>query len=415
VGTNPFSFFSPTLSTIFGGPVSNISGNYAQAPSNSAHQVKLMVGYNFTPTTRLNANFAYGLQMQNQAFQLGIGDTNVASPALPRASFDGLVRTTYGNIALTSQPLPKLDLRVSYTIDNRDNQSPRNLYLVYPVSAASTSFSYYNLPFSYEHQIATAEASYRIMPQTKITLNDTFDSTYRTYANTSLVTSNTITAKIRSEMLDGVFGSLSYGHQDRVAHNYQTNGWWPQANVAGGIAEPANFVMFFEASRKHDEVKGTLDVSPTDNLNASLVVKFSNDKYPDGTYGLRNNHNLFISPDIAWRVTPTINAHAYYSFQQIYYNQSSLYTSSTTAAVNTSATGTGFNVPWTANTTDSVHTFGATLDWQAIKDVLKFGLDYNFSYGDTAYAFGEGVVAFGGAITSPTFASAINMQPLPDV
>jgi MtrB/PioB family decaheme-associated outer membrane protein len=413
--TNPFAFFSPTLGASFGGSVANISGNYSQAPSNSAHQIKVMVGYNFNPTTRLNANFAYGLQMQNQAFPLGIGNTNIASPTLPRASFDGLVQTTYANVALTAQPIPKLDLRFAYTMDDRNNQSPRNLYTVYPVGASNTFFSYYNLPFSFQHQIASAEASYRILPQTKVILNDTFDSTYRTYANTSLVTANTISAKVRSELFDDVFGSLSYGHQDRVAHHYQTNGWWPLANVAGGIAEPANFVMFFEASRKHDEVKGTLDVSPVESVNASLVVKYSNDTYPDGTYGLRSNHNLFISPDVSWRITPTLNAHAFYSFQQIYYNQTNLYTSSTTAAVNTSATGTGFNVPWNAKTTDQVHTFGAAMDWQAIPDVLKFGLDYNFAYGNTAYAFGEGVVAFGGAITSPTFAPSITMQPLPDV
>jgi Putative outer membrane beta-barrel porin, MtrB/PioB len=208
------------------------------------------------------------VQLQNDAFQPGIGNTNIASPTLP-PGFDGLVQTTFGNLALTMQPLPKLDVRLACKIDNRDNQSPRNLYLDYPVSAANTSFSYDNLPFSYEHQIVTAEASHRILPQTKVTLNETLDSTYRTYANASPVTSNRITAKVRSEMLDGVFGALSYGQQDRVAHNYQTNAWWSLANVAGGNAEPANVVMSFDASRKHDEVKALLDASPTDSRRVS--------------------------------------------------------------------------------------------------------------------------------------------------
>jgi hypothetical protein len=146
------------------------------------------------------------VQLQNDAFQPGIGNTNIASPTLSRSGFDGLVQTTFGNLALTMQPLPKLDVRLACKIDNRDNQSPRNLYLAYPVSAANTSFSYDNLPFSYEHQIVTAEASHRILPQTKVTLNDTLDSTYRTYANASPVTSNRITAKVRSEMLDGECG-----------------------------------------------------------------------------------------------------------------------------------------------------------------------------------------------------------------
>jgi len=182
------------------------------------------------------------VQLQNDAFQPGIGNTNIASPTLP-PGFDGLVQTTFGNLALTMQPLPKLDVRLACKIDNRDNQSPRNLYLDYPVSAANTSFSYDNLPFSYEHQIVTAEASHRILPQTKVTLNETLDSTYRTYANASPVTSNRITAKVAARC------SL--------------------ANVAGGNAEPANVVMSFDASRKHDEVKALLDASPTDSRRVS--------------------------------------------------------------------------------------------------------------------------------------------------
>jgi hypothetical protein len=317
------------------------------------------------------------VQLQNDAFQPGIGNTNIASPTLPRSGFDGLVQTTFGNLALTMQPLPKLDVRLACKIDNRDNQSPRNLYLDYPVSAANTSFSYDNLPFSYEHQIVTAEASHRILTQTKVTLNGTLDSTYRTYANASPVTSNRITAKVAARC------SL--------------------ANVAGGNAEPANLVMSFDASRKHDEVKALLDASPTDNVGASLVVKFSNGTDPDGTYGLRNNSRRRSAHT---PITAT--------------SRSFMTRAACTRAAPHRRSIPAQRAPATscsesATTTDSVHTFGANLDWQAIEDVLKFSRDYKFAYGDTAYAFGEGVVAFSGAITSPTFAPSVNMQPLPDV
>ena len=130
---------------------------------------------------------------------------------------------------------------------------------------------------------------------------------------------------------------------------------------------------------------------------------------------MRNNHNLVVGPDVSWQPTPSFTAHAYYTFQQLYYEQASVYESSTTAAINTSATGTGFIVPWTAKSTDTVHTFGLTMDWQAIPEVLKFTFDYNFAYGDTAYALGDGGAIFGGAVTSPTFQPSITMQPLPDV
>jgi MtrB/PioB family decaheme-associated outer membrane protein len=418
---NPFAFFpasNSTLAASFGAGATpgSLYAPYALPPSNSAHQVKVLFGYNITPTTRLNANFAYSVEMQNEGYLTGTGDP-ATHQILPRSSFDGLVQTEFGNIALTAQPLPRLDVRVAYTIDNRDNQSPRNPYDVFQRSDVSNGI-YYNMPFSYHHQIATAEAGYRILPQTKFTVTDTFDYTHRNYSDTSVVTSNTIGAKIRSSVTPWMFASLSYAHQDRNAHNYNPQGWWQAVSgpgIAPGDAEPTNFVMFFEASRKHDEVKAMVDLSPDETVTASFIVKFSNDRYPDTTYGLRNNHNLSVGPDVSWQPTKRITAHAYYTYQQIYYDQASVYESSTTSTPNTSATGTGYIVPWSAKTTDSVHTLGVNADWQAIPDVLKVSLDYNLSYGDTAYALGEGVVAFGGAISSPTFLPSITTQSLPDV
>jgi MtrB/PioB family decaheme-associated outer membrane protein len=413
---NPFGL-NPT--TTFGTAAANLSVPYALPPSNSAHQIRAMLGYNITPTTRFNANFEYGLEMQDSSFISGSGDP-VTHETEPGTSFNGLIQTLFGNVALTSQPLPNLDVRVSYTIDDRDNQSPRNLYQVNTRSNTSTSANgdcalsaglCGNLPYSYEHQTLSLEAGYRILPQTKVTLNDTVESTYRNYADMSFVTSNTATIKVRSRLNDDLFGSLSYSHQDRNANNQINGNTWALLSGTGVGADPAGLVMYFEASRKHDELKSTLDWSPTNTVSGTMMLKFANDRYPDTTYGLRNNHNIEIGPDVSWQVTPAINAHAYYTYQQIYYDQSSIYNSGT----NFGAGGTGYHVPWTAKTTDSVHTFGLSVDWEAIKDVLKISLDYNLSYGDTAYALGDGMALIGGSITSPSTIAALNFQPLPDV
>ena len=426
--TNPFAF--PSAATQ--------SAVYVLPPSNSAHQIKLMFGYNFSPTMRLNANFAYGLQLQNDPYATATGDSatqgtsNVNNGLLNgnRSSFNGLVQTIFGNVALTAQPLPKLDLRLAYTIDDRDNQSPRNAYYVLqrsdtntdcataPGSALATCS---NLPFSYQKQTVVAEASYRILPQTKFTLNDTFDYTWRNYTDTTVVTTNKITAKIRSALIESVFGTLSYSHEDRDAHNYNNMAWWAYQNgtnatgIPGQQYELPGLLMYFEASRVHDDVKATLDVSPNNTLTGSLLLKFSNDRYPDGSYGLRNNHNIVVGPDVTWQATPALNVHAFYEYQQLFYDQTSSYQSSNNPATPPNLATTGYIVPWTAKTTDSVHTVGVNADWQAIADVLKFSFDYSFSYGDTAYALGDGGALFGATLaTSTTYASAA-MQQLPDV
>lgn len=405
---NPYAFTGTNFGTAV--QMASMFAPYVLPPSNMAHQVKVLLGYNVSPTTRLNANFAYGVQTQNAAYVMATGNA-AATLSEPRSSLSGLVRTFFGNVALTTRPWPNLDFRLAYTIDERDNETPRNSYREdHNTLATVPATTYQNLPFSFNHQTIVAEAGYRILPRTKITLTDTSETTYRSYANTSFVTANTVTAKIRSQVLDDVFMAVSYSHQDRDAHNYANNLTWAQ--LGDNQHDPATFLMYFESSRVHDDAKVTVDYSPVNGVTATLLAKYSVDRYPDSAYGLRNNHNLVVGPDVNWQVTPNLSAHAFYSFQQIYYEQNSVYESSTTAA----PTASQFVVPWSAKSTDSVHNAGLSVDWKAIPDVLKISLDYNFSYGDTAYALGDSIVFFGSTVTGSQITQAnVNMQPLPDV
>ena len=412
---NPFNFFSPTLGTTFGGPTSNLTSQYTLPPSNSAHQLKGQFGYNFTPTTRLNVNLGYGLNMQNAPYVQGIGNSNIAAPVLPRNNFDGVMENYFANIALTAQPTKEIGLRVFYTLDDRENRSSQNAYLGYPINSATTSFTYTNLPFSYRSESIGGEVSYRLGPQTKVTLADTLSYTARTFTDTTQVTTNRVSAKIRGPLMDNLFGNLSVMHEDRDAHAYNAQGWW-KATCNGCSVEPSNLVMFSEASRKHDEVKTTLDYSPVNNITLSFSGKASKDTYPSGKVGLRNNNNLNIGPDVSWQVSKLLSLHAYYNYQQLFFTQGSIYQSPGAPSVPApTPANTQYSVPWQMRSTDSVHTLGVNADWQAIEDVLKFTFDYNMSYGDTAYALGEGVVAYGGAITSTTFLPSITVQQLPDV
>ncbi len=414
---NPFAFPSAATLGPSGSSPARVSSFYTAPPSNSEHQVKVLLGYNFSPTMRLNANFAYGLQMQNAGYQPfnGNGNANLNAYSVPRSSFDGLVQTVFGNVAFTAQPLPKMDIRLAYTIDDRANQSPRNRYVFSAVDNATVttpSSGYYNLPYSYNHQSATAEVGYRLLPQTKVSVGYQFDDTYRTYADASVVIENTAWARIRSQVMPDVFAALRYAHSDREAHNYDRNANWRY--LCGGAqceSEPAGLVMYYLASRTRDEVKGTLDWSPTHAITTSMMVRFANDNYGDSTYGMRSNYNLSLGPDVTYQVSKGLVAHAYYTFQQIYYNQNSLYAS---AGTGTGPTGTGYRAPWNLKTTDQTHTVGVTVDWQAIPEVLKFTADYNLSYGNTNYALGDGGYLVGGRVSATTLAN-LAVQPLPDV
>ena len=422
---NPWNFFS-SASTNHATPVNNlantfgatsngsISGLYSLPPSNSAHQVKASFGANLAENTRLNVNLGYGVQVQNAQFVQGTGNPAVASPTLPAQNLNGLVETIFGNVALTSQPIKGLDLRLAYTIDNRDNETPRNNYLVYPISSTSGD-SHQTTPFTFRHQSLVAEAGYRLWGQTKLTLNDTVDEMFRSYGLATNTETNRTTLKLRGPVMDGLFGSISGAYEDRWAHAYNPNGIWnviDAGSTVGGASvdaqhDPTNFVMFYESSRKHAEIKTMLDASPFDNVSVSLMGKMSRDTYPSNAVGMRNNRNLSIGPDVSWEVSKAVSVHAFYTYQQLYFDQSAVYSGG--------SGGTAYRVPYQMNDTNSVQTAGVSADWQAIPEKLKITFDTNLSYGDTAYGLGEGVTTLGASITSPVTGAVAAFTPLPDV
>ena len=68
-------------------------------------------------------------------------------------------------------------------------------------------------------------------------------------------------------------------------------------------------------------------------------------------------------------MAPGLTTHGYYTYQQLRFEQASLYAS---AGTGLGPTGTGFSIPYTNKNTDSVHTVGVTMDWQSIPEVLMF-------------------------------------------
>jgi MtrB/PioB family decaheme-associated outer membrane protein len=413
--------FGPTTAS-----AANAGALYGTPPNNAAHQWKAMFGYNILPQTRLNVNLGYGLQMQDQSFVQGSGNTNAgaASAITPNQSFQGLIQTLYGNVALTTHPLQRMDIRIAYTIDERDNQSPRNAYsnISQNSAYAANEPTYYNSPYSVQHQTAVAEVGYRLAPQTKVTLSQTLDDMRRNYSNTPDVLTERTAVKLRGPVLDELFGSISASHEQRWASNYTPYGWWTAA--CGGPTscknvELGSLVMYSEASRQRNDVKGTLDFTPTDSISISLFGKGAKDTYPANKSGLRSNYNVSVGPDVSWRVSKTLTAHAFYTYQQIFYNQSSYYQSPGLSIPNVVPTPTAgsntYAVWYNTQTTDAVQTFGVNVDWQAIPEVLKLSFDGNFSYGDTAYALGDGMSVFGGNITSATTVANFTMKPLPNV
>ena len=418
---DPFSSPAPIpLGDFFGSPNGNnlgppgtmIQAAYSLPPSNSAHYLKGTLGYNFTDTTRLMSTFQYGLQLQNAPYTPGTLNSFLLTKGLSSgpSSLNGQVRTLFGNATLTSRPLDKLDLKLSYTIDKRDNDTAKQLIQSTYVdswqtyaNAIGTPASALGVPnFIYSSSIQTVkgEAGYRILPKTKLTLGLIHKDTTRTLSDVNSQQENAASARLNSALPLGLNGFLGYEHSIRTG-NY--NGLIPWQYL-GFATNQNNPTAFFESSRTRDAVNGRLSASPRDEVSFGFETRFANNHYASDVFGLTSDHTLSVSPDVTWTPLEGLNLHLFYSYEQIFRNDTGQI--SIANPVGAATLGT-----WTQSSRDNTHTLGFAGDWQATPD-LKFGVGYNFAYGDVLYSLADGLTA----AQSPILANqALVIQPLPDV
>jgi MtrB/PioB family decaheme-associated outer membrane protein len=95
----------------------------SSAPSNDFNQVNGSAGFKIFSATRFVADGSYGRNTQNQAFL-----TDVTTPVVPVSSLNGVVVSTLFNAKLTTRLKKKLNLTAAYKFDDRDNQTPVNIY-----------------------------------------------------------------------------------------------------------------------------------------------------------------------------------------------------------------------------------------------------------------------------------------------
>jgi MtrB/PioB family decaheme-associated outer membrane protein len=367
VALDPFS--STTIRSV------PLSATYSLPPSSFAHQLKAQFGYNFSPTTRLTATLAYGLQLQDASFVPESTNPSIAVPPGPGSSFDGKVETYFASATLIMRPARAVDLKFSYLIDERNNESPRFIYgsLLNDTSAIEEPI---NVPYSFQSQKANAELGYHVLPSTKLTAGYTYAQKTRTFSAADLNRESTYYGRVNVQLLNTVTANLGGSHGVRTASKYDGNAPWaaigdpmPNSYEANGL------VRYSEGARRRDELRGALAWTPGGNLSLAVSGKFFRDRYPRSLYGITRDQGLSVDPDISYSPAKGLDTHLFYSYERLFYQL---------LDVNNVTGGGGSQFFWRLGTPNTVHTAGASVDWQ-VNSAVKLGASYTFQYGTTAF------------------------------
>ena len=405
------TFQNPFASTRWAGAASfpDGFGGIALPPDNKAHRITFSGGYRFNEKTRATANLSYARATQDDAF-LGytVNPNLVVTTPLPRSSLNGEIETTLANLALNSRLSPKLNVSARYRFNNRDNNTPRDVFIVVPGDSQDQgdltgSTARINLPYDRKQHLFDLNAGYRLNSNWKLSAGYSYEQLERTFSEVAKTREHKFEAKLRAAPSATFSGWVGINYASRTGSDYDDNALFIASHTSQHLGpnpddEFENHPLvrkFFIADRDRLKVSGAANWMPNDKLAVSIMGRYARDNYDNTQVGLTESTTNSITVDASYNPAETFAWHAFYTFESMGYEQTGFSHRRGTDITDFAAQN------WSVDTDDKVNTFGIGFEWTAIKDELDITFDYTYSKANTDYDMTAG--------------TALSFEPLPDL
>jgi MtrB/PioB family decaheme-associated outer membrane protein len=373
-------------------------GRLGSEPDNKAFQVTLAGGYNFGQATRATGNISYGKMTQDQTF-LPFSSVFPAPIPLPRGDLDGELETVFVNLNLSTRVTSKLGLTARYTYDNRDDNTPRDIYLGIPQDAMPQGdlleeMARLNRPYSLERHKLETEASYNLMRATRLSLGYDFESVNRDFTEVDSTDEHTGTVRLSFSPFEFASGWLRYQHSARNGSSYVSN----KPILTGQNPDRIDFLVanepdelfsndpllrkFHIADRDRDQFAAAMNFFPSDVVTFTVSGRYNADDFKHTQVGLQDSSNGSVSVDAGYSPSKKIGFHAYVTYENYDYKQRGFSHPEDLGAL-TPATDRiaqfGDNW-WSVKSKDNSYSGGAGVEWNIIEDKFNVKADFLASH-----------------------------------
>jgi MtrB/PioB family decaheme-associated outer membrane protein len=409
-------FVSPTSATPQPYNSTNMSP-LSLAPDNHANEFSLSGGYNWSKDTR--ATFSVGKTFAVQ-------DDNFISPDLQipvtagrpatltsRSNLGGKVNTTNATAGFSSRITNQFSLVSYWTYEDRDDKTPRDVYLV-DYAHGNGKTAYTNNPESMKTQHGKLEGIYQFGNGYRfITGYDYDEKRYEGMEEEGYrekTQEDTYRITLRKTMSETLNGAVTLSHSNRTGSD-----WGSTPNIYGDHwVAPTQF-----ADRTRNKAKFTLDWLPTEAVNVQLVVEHSKDDYTAraNNMGLDDGSANLLSVDASYQVTDNWKTNAWYSngYNRIAQNErqnprlapgaaASVDNSDNVQTCSGTSAATTCN-PWSADLKLKTHAAGMGVLGK-LSSRIAVGAQYQYSRDVNQYNIKVGQVSAGNPANSPVYPGA---------
>lgn len=362
-------------------------GQMSLPPDNQAHRISLSTGYNLSDTSRLTGVFSYGWMLQDENFLPYTINPALATNALPRQSLDGEIKDLLIDVSGWTRPIDGLDLQARYRFNDRDNDTPRDVFQIVRSDTQDAGDERINLPYSTKQHLVNLDATYRVLPRTQVTLGYDFEQKERTFTEVDTTREHTGRVKVRSRPLDNVSTTVEYAHSYRNSpDDYEGNAPFVASTVG---ATPDDFEnhpdlrKFYLADRDGDVISAGLSIIPHEKVSIGVSGSYSKYNYDDGVYGLRDHTRSDITLDVSYSPTSDVTAYTFYTYERQEFAQDGIQFTAATPPAN--LLGNDPTLRWSMDSRDEVHSVGSRVEWHVLENKLDLNFEYTFSMAMTSF------------------------------
>lgn len=389
-------------------------GQLALEPDSSASQFIVNGAHSFADGSRLSGSVTSSRLKQNDSF-LPYSSVFTAAVPLPRTDLDGRVDNVVVNLNYSRQLHRRLQLRMRYNYQDRDNKTPQSLYLriagdsvaqASPLSINACRNRIYNLQSS---RLET-DLSVRLGGNNKLGLGFEHEEKDRSAVDVATTKKDTLFVKYNFAASALASGWMKLSRADRDASFYDSTaplraGHNPDfvATLLGNdiFENDPFFRRYHLTDHQRDEASAAMSFNASAATVLGVLARRSKDDFPDALIGLQESDRQHLALDLSYKPQANWQASIYYNVDR-YDNRQNGYSRRSGAGA-TPFIPLAVRLPgnnWSVDSEDRVNTVGTSVDWSLFNGRLQLELD-------TSYA---------DAVTTTTLlSSGLAFQPFPDV
>ena len=312
---------------------------------------------------------------------------------MPQSSLNGKVDTINYALTATARPTDRLRLKLSYRLDERDNQTAQTDWDRVIVDLIDAGITESNTPYSFKRGRLNLSADFRLASSLRASAGYDRTQLDRDFQEVAEQTEDTGWGQLRWRPSGGFDVRARVGASKRDIDRY---------DVSAGQSERQNPLMrkYNLAYRYRIFGEVTVAASMVDSpFSVSATVLAADDSYTESKLGMTESDELRATLDVGWAISEFSSAYLMFGTE--------------TVSANQLGSQQFADADWSASHDDGFNHVGLGASWRQIADKLDLRLDYSHGIGDTQIQVNS--ASFGGASQLPDLESTLDSLRLEGV